>query len=259
MISSEIRTEARKSLQGKWFSGVLIIFIYLLFSLLVSYFIGKMDTSISLLLNIIYFIITIPISFGFTISMMKLKRYEKVGPFDFLKDGFANFSRSWAITGHILLKLIGYIVVAILGLLVAVFSLEVTSISAIFSNSLDVSSLTGTTLIICLVGFLLYIVPLILMIPKSFLYVLSIFIGYDNPDLTAKEAVEKSAELMNGNRWRYFCLSLSFIGWAILSVFTLYIGLFWLIPYMEVSFVVFYEELAGKIDSNPVVVNTDEN
>ena len=64
--------------------------------------------------------------------------------------------------------------------------------------------------------------------------------------MTGKEIVEESARLMKGNRWRFFWLGFSFIGWAFLSAFTLGIGMLWLLPYMMISIIFFYEELAGK-------------
>ena len=65
--------------------------------------------------------------------------------------------------------------------------------------------------------------------------------------------------MMRGNRWSFFWLGLTFIGWVILSMFTLYIGLLWLIPYIMVSFVCFYEALAGDRPSEKPVENNDNN
>ena len=89
-------------------------------------------------------------------------------------------------------------------------------------------------------------------IPKSLLYVLTTYILYDEPTLSSKEIVEKSAILMNGNRKRYFFLSLSFIGWSILAAFTIGIGYLWLIPYIEIACIKLYDELSGKANSEPV-------
>ncbi len=80
----------------------------------------------------------------------------------------------------------------------------------------------------------------------------------DEKELSAKEVVAKSEELMKNNRWRIFCLSLSFIGWAILSVFTLGIGLFFLIPYMQMALVAFYQECAGKLETADKVEIVEE-
>ena len=48
---------------------------------------------------------------------------------------------------------------------------------------------------------------------------------------------------MKGHRGKYILLQLSFIGWIILSVFTLYIGMLWIFPYMQISMICFYEAL----------------
>ena len=67
----------------------------------------------------------------------------------------------------------------------------------------------------------------------------------ENPELTAREACDKSKEMMDGNRMRLFCLTFSFIGWAFLNLFTLGIGSLWLNPYVEVSRAAFYREISG--------------
>lgn len=48
---------------------------------------------------------------------------------------------------------------------------------------------------------------------------------------------------MVGNIWKFFCLNLQFLGWAILAALSFGIGFLWLLPYMRVSYVKFYEEL----------------
>lgn len=88
--------------------------------------------------------------------------------------------------------------------------------------------------------------PLLIIIISTFPYLMSYFILYDEPNLSAKEIVEKSASLMVNNKWRFFCLNLSFIGWAILSVYTFGIGFLFLAPYMQIANIHFYEDLANK-------------
>lgn len=77
---------------------------------------------------------------------------------------------------------------------------------------------------------------LLLIIPGiigSYSYAMTDYILAENPELSAKEAIARSKAMMEGNRWRLFCLEISFIGGAILSLLTLGIGSLWLIPYME--------------------------
>ena len=89
---------------------------------------------------------------------------------------------------------------------------------------------------------LLFIIPGII---KGFSYAMTPYILAENPELTAKEAIERSKDMMEGNRWRLFCLEISFIGWGILSLLTLGIGSLWLTPYMEASVAAFYREISG--------------
>ena len=62
-------------------------------------------------------------------------------------------------------------------------------------------------------------------------------------DLSAIDALKKSWEMMKGYKWNYFVFILSFIGWIILAPFTLFILFIWLIPYMTVAEVIYYDEL----------------
>jgi uncharacterized membrane protein len=49
--------------------------------------------------------------------------------------------------------------------------------------------------------------------------------------------------MMDGYKWKYFCLSLRFIGWGLLCVLTFGIGFIWLMPYMQQSLTQFYEDV----------------
>ena len=47
-------------------------------------------------------------------------------------------------------------------------------------------------------------------------YAMVPYIMADNPELTAQEACGRSKQMMEGNRFRLFCLTFSFIGWSFL-------------------------------------------
>ena len=74
------------------------------------------------------------------------------------------------------------------------------------------------------------------------------FLMADDTELGGIQALKESARLMKGNIWRYVKLNLSFIPLLLLSVFTFYIALFWIMPYMEMSMVAFYRDLDGELD-----------
>ena len=56
---------------------------------------------------------------------------------------------------------------------------------------------------------------LLLVIPgivKSYSYAMAPYIMAEHPALTANEAITESRRIMDGNKWRLFCLDFSFIG-----------------------------------------------
>lgn len=103
---------------------------------------------------------------------------------------------------------------------------------------------------------LLLIVPGII---KQLSYSMSFFILADDPSLTQDRAREKSIELMNGNKWRLFCLRISFIGWYLLGLLTFGILLFWVIPYEKCAEAEFYRDLIKEQDNAANGTETTEN
>ncbi|MDP4085865.1 MAG: DUF975 family protein [Bacillota bacterium] len=96
------------------------------------------------------------------------------------------------------------------------------------------------TMIYTLLWFLLLIIPGII---KSLAYSQAYYILKDHPELSPNAAITKSRQLMHGFKWKYFLLSLSFIGWGIVAVLTLGIGFIWLVPYITASNASFYNYL----------------
>lgn len=88
---------------------------------------------------------------------------------------------------------------------------------------------------------LLFIVPGIV---ASYKYSQAMLIMYDNPEITATEAIRRSKAMMYGNKLTLFIQDLSFLGWFILSIFPgFYIGFLWSMPYYYVTRVAFYDNL----------------
>ena len=97
---------------------------------------------------------------------------------------------------------------------------------------------------------LLLIIPGII---KSFAYALTPFILTDKPELSANEAIELSMKMMDGHKLDLFILYLSFIGWYLLSILTLCIGMLWVMPYMYTTMAAFYEDVKAEYESKAVV------
>jgi len=75
------------------------------------------------------------------------------------------------------------------------------------------------------VAFALFIVAffaaIILLIFKRFSYAMTEHIVLSNPEIAGTDAIDKSRQLMKGNKVKLFLLNASFIGWLCLSVLTL--------------------------------------
>lgn len=104
-------------------------------------------------------------------------------------------------------------------------------------------------LIPLLIGIYTFLWTLLLIIPgiiKAYSYSMSYFVYRDNKEIGCDAAIEESMRLMDGHKMDLFILDLSFIGWLLLSVLTLGIGLLWLIPYIQSAHAHFYEDLVRE-------------
>ncbi|MCR5186886.1 MAG: DUF975 family protein [Clostridia bacterium] len=97
--------------------------------------------------------------------------------------------------------------------------------------------------VVVFVGCLAFIIPGIIL---SFGYTLTTYLLIDNPDMEILDVLKNSRTMMKGNKWRYFCLVISFIGWFLLLIPTFGLLSLWLLPYVDVACCAFYNNLIGK-------------
>lgn len=90
---------------------------------------------------------------------------------------------------------------------------------------------------------LLFFIPGII---KSISYSMAFFIGIEYPDLRGREALELSAKLTQGYKWKVFGLWVHFIGWIILCIITLGIGWLWVGSYLSTSLSILYLKLKSN-------------
>lgn len=88
---------------------------------------------------------------------------------------------------------------------------------------------------------LLFIIPGII---KAYEYQMIPYLLAEHPDMPKDQAFAISRQMMKGQKWNAFVLDLSFLGWSILSLFTLGIlGLFYVNPYKYSTKAALYETL----------------
>lgn len=96
---------------------------------------------------------------------------------------------------------------------------------------------------------LLFFWTLLLVIPgiiKTFSYAMTPYILNEYPDLGLRASITMSRKMMHGHKLDLLVLQISFLGWALVSLITFGIGLLWLIPYMQTSMAVFYEDVKAE-------------
>lgn len=132
---------------------------------------------------------------------------------------------------------------------------ENTSIEKVFSIYQDGKTFSKVIIASIVQGILVFLWFLLLIIPgiiKGLAYSQLFFILRDHPQLTTLEAITESRKRMNGLKWKYFLMNLSFIGWGILCLFTVGIGLLWLIPYVGATMATFYNEFIASQDDTQI-------
>lgn len=92
-----------------------------------------------------------------------------------------------------------------------------------------------------LLGTILLVIPGLIM---GYTYAMTDYILAEHPDMAPGEVMKGSKAMMEGNRWRLFCLQFSFIGWMLLSSLTFGLGNLALRPYQEAAYAAFCREVS---------------
>ncbi|HEY8419867.1 MAG TPA: DUF975 family protein [Clostridia bacterium] len=90
---------------------------------------------------------------------------------------------------------------------------------------------------------LLFIIPGII---KNYSYSMAEFIAIDNLSMSAEDCIKESSKMMKGHKFKLFLLDLSFLGWYLLGVLALFIGVVFVKAYHNLARAAFYEDLKAK-------------
>jgi len=100
---------------------------------------------------------------------------------------------------------------------------------------------------------LLLIIPGIIAVLR---YSQTWYILSEDKNIGALEAINKSKEMMIGNKWKLFCLYFRFFGWFVLCILTLGLGFIVLGPYMSVSLAKFHDDLKPVDNMKAITTET---
>ena len=102
-----------------------------------------------------------------------------------------------------------------------------------------------------LMGIFIFLWSLLLIVPgiiKAYSYAMTPYILVDRPELSVHDAIRLSGRMMSGRKLDLFCLHLSFIGWMLLCILTLGIGILFLSPYMMTAQAAFYQDVRSDYE-----------
>jgi len=229
---SELRGMSREQLKGNWGTPILVSLVYTIIIVGLQFipFVGF----------IAILILAAPLTLGLINYFVSLTRDEDP-KFDSLFLGFDNFGKSLGV----------YFLQALFVFLWGLFALIPIGIFVFnaFTNPYIFTESLSSFLFIYLCLIIFYIPAMI----AQYRYSMSFYILRDNPEIGIHQSIRESSEMMKGYKWKFFLLGLSFIGWGLLCVLTLGIGLLWLMPYMNTTYANFYNEL--KKSREPEVVS----
>ena len=104
----------------------------------------------------------------------------------------------------------------------------------------------GTFLLGLMSNLFVILWSLLLVIPgivKSYAYEMMYYIKADHPEYDWRTCLRESEKMMKGHKWQLFVLDLSFLGWYIVGLLCLGIGVLWVAPYHQATRSQFYESL----------------
>lgn len=87
-------------------------------------------------------------------------------------------------------------------------------------------------------GIQLFLWSLLLIIPgiiKAYSYRMVPYILADNPNIGAKNAIRLSNQMTDGHKFKIYVLDLSFIGWYLLGMLALIVGMLFVLPYQNAT------------------------
>lgn len=113
-----------------------------------------------------------------------------------------------------------------------------------FQRFVDSLVLTLLKSIFTFLWSLLFIVPGII---KAISYSQAFYILAEHPEMSGKEALDASVEMMDGHKKEFFMLVLSFIPWMLLGVVTCGLAFLYAGPYMDTTLVNFYNTIKEPV------------
>lgn len=202
--ASEIRALARRALKGNWGNVFLGVFVFYL------------------LMNTVPELLDSVFSFNKAVSNVNVMEMLENGSIESFSDAVeaGGLDMGTSVSGLYSLALSGAFGVGMCSFMLAFFRKNDIKAGYVFNGFECYLKTLALTLLVALFTFLwslLFIIPGII---AAFRYSQAFYILADDPSKGVMQCLEESKRIMTGNKWKYFCVNLSFIGWYIVAGFS---------------------------------------
>ena len=159
-------------------------------------------------------------------------------------EAVAETSTSWG--SMLQVFYISHLMVGMIIVSAKVYKNEKAEINDLFAGFKNYGNILGVSLLQSVYTFLWSLLFFIPGIIKTYSYSMALYIQNDNPNMSINDCITESRKMMDGNKWKLFCLQFSYIGWFILCVFTCGILMLWVMPKYQYAQYLFYLNVSGK-------------
>lgn len=241
--SAELKALARQSLEGRYTLAIELVIAYFavnffLYTINLRFFSDFLSFNIiSLLGNFFILLLSMMVSSGLSYCFLAMTRGWAVR----ISDLF--FAFRYQSDKALILSFI-YSVVLLLAELPLTLLLSL-QFEPDLGDHVFLTLLLVAACVVCLIA----AVVLILTLSMCF------YLYIDHSELSVRQILTASFQMMKGNKIRLFYLYVSFLGVLLLCVMTCMIGVLWVIPYISCTAAMFYRELNGEL---PPKMDTSE-
>ena len=196
--SKNLRTLGRNALSGKWKVAILTVLVY------------------TLILNLPYEILNALFGVNLTDMMYGSNAYQGIDA-DIYSDMYYGAPAVSPLAGVYLLLVTGPLQLGVSLFFLAMFRRQLVAVSDIFLGFEKFSKALGLLLfqaLFIMLWSMLFVIPGII---AALRYSQAFFILADDPEKGIRQCMNESKAMMKGNKGKYFCLMLSFIGWILLA------------------------------------------
>lgn len=212
------------------------------------------DTVFPILVNLLNMGITLSVIMSLVYSLRGKKERLTLADAVMIFDNHIIFKVIWLAIVR-LIFLLPWLFLTIMGTMINTVGIPALSEIVIYSQDIWSQLRTWVALALVLVGLGLQLFGIVMFVIKCFAYSQAEYVlldalsdgSYEN----ASKILSESQDLMRKQKFKFFRLHLSFLGWYLLVLITFGFAILYVLPYYLTARAVFYHELRKRLGKKP--------